>query len=142
MVLRVKPTPTRFLTNSLYTPVGNTPMHSIPSVTPVRQPLLLLEQEFVTKASLLSSYPGVNISQVSAKSLVDAHISQRRLEPPSPNANKVAPKQHVSPNRSKKTVCSILYSQLREQGKFRPHGGAPPVIGHLAVWGCCSLKTF
>ncbi len=32
MVLRVKPTPTRFPTNSLYTLVENTPMHSISSV--------------------------------------------------------------------------------------------------------------
>ncbi len=32
MVLRVKPTPTRFATHSLYTPVGSTPMHSIPNV--------------------------------------------------------------------------------------------------------------
>ncbi len=32
MVLRVKPTPTRFPTNSLYTPMDNTPLHSIPSV--------------------------------------------------------------------------------------------------------------
>ncbi len=32
MVLRVRPTPTRFLTNSLYTPVDNTPMHSKTSV--------------------------------------------------------------------------------------------------------------
>ncbi len=28
MVLRVKPTPTRFPTNSLYTPMVNTPLHS------------------------------------------------------------------------------------------------------------------
>ncbi len=28
MVLRVKPTPTRFPTNSLYTPMDNTPLHS------------------------------------------------------------------------------------------------------------------
>ncbi len=27
MVLRVKPTPTRFPTNSLYTPMDNTPLH-------------------------------------------------------------------------------------------------------------------
>ncbi len=32
MVLRVRPTPTRFPTNSLYTPVDNTPLHSISSV--------------------------------------------------------------------------------------------------------------
>ncbi len=32
LVLRVKPTPTRFPTNSLYTPMDNTPMHSISSV--------------------------------------------------------------------------------------------------------------
>ncbi len=32
MVLRVKPTPTRFPTNSLYTPMENTPLHSILSV--------------------------------------------------------------------------------------------------------------
>ncbi len=32
MVLRVKLTPTRFPTNSLYTPMDNTPMHSISSV--------------------------------------------------------------------------------------------------------------
>ncbi len=32
MVLRVKPTPTRFPTNSLYTPMDNTALHSIPSV--------------------------------------------------------------------------------------------------------------
>ncbi len=32
MVLRVKPTPTRFPTNSLYTPMDNTPLHSISSV--------------------------------------------------------------------------------------------------------------
>ncbi len=32
MVLRVKPTSTRFPTNSLYTPMDNTPMHSITSV--------------------------------------------------------------------------------------------------------------
>ncbi len=32
MVLRVKPTPTRFPTISLYTPMDNTPLHSIPSV--------------------------------------------------------------------------------------------------------------
>ncbi len=31
-VLRVKPTPTRFPTNSLYTPMDNTPLHSISSV--------------------------------------------------------------------------------------------------------------
>ncbi len=34
MVLRVKPTPTRFPTNSLYTPIDNTPLHSISSVCP------------------------------------------------------------------------------------------------------------
>ncbi len=32
MVLRVKLTPTRFPTNSLYTPMDNTPSHSISSV--------------------------------------------------------------------------------------------------------------
>ncbi len=32
MVLRVKSTPTRFPTNSLYTPMYNTTLHSIPSV--------------------------------------------------------------------------------------------------------------
>ncbi len=32
MVLRVKPTPTRFLTNILYTPMDNSPLHSISSV--------------------------------------------------------------------------------------------------------------
>ncbi len=32
MVLRVKPTPTRFPTNSLYTPMDSTPLHSISSV--------------------------------------------------------------------------------------------------------------
>ncbi len=32
MVLRVKPTPTLFPTNSLYTPMENTPLHSISSV--------------------------------------------------------------------------------------------------------------
>ncbi len=32
MVLRVKPTPIRFPANSLYTPLGNTALHSIPSV--------------------------------------------------------------------------------------------------------------
>ncbi len=32
MVLRVKPTPTRFPTNSLNTPMDNTPLHSLPSV--------------------------------------------------------------------------------------------------------------
>ncbi len=32
MVLRVRPTSTRFPTNSLYTPMGNTPLHSISSV--------------------------------------------------------------------------------------------------------------
>ncbi len=31
-VLRVKPTPTRFPTNSLYTPMDNTPLHSISSM--------------------------------------------------------------------------------------------------------------
>ncbi len=29
MVLRVKPKPTRFPTNGLYTPIDNTPLHSI-----------------------------------------------------------------------------------------------------------------
>ncbi len=32
MVLRVKPTPIRFPTNNLYTPMDNTPLHSISSV--------------------------------------------------------------------------------------------------------------
>ncbi len=32
MVLRVKPTPTRFPINSLYTPIDNTLLHSISSV--------------------------------------------------------------------------------------------------------------
>ncbi len=32
MVLRVKPTPTRFPTNSLYTPMDNTPLHTISNV--------------------------------------------------------------------------------------------------------------
>ncbi len=32
MVLRVKPTLTRFPTNNLYTPMDNTPLHSISSV--------------------------------------------------------------------------------------------------------------
>ncbi len=32
MVLRVRPTPTRFPTNSLYTPMDNTPLHSRSSV--------------------------------------------------------------------------------------------------------------
>ncbi len=31
MVLQVKPTPTQFQTNSLYTPMDNTPLHSISS---------------------------------------------------------------------------------------------------------------
>ncbi len=35
MVLRVKPTPTRFPTNSLYTPMGNTPLHSVPQCVPL-----------------------------------------------------------------------------------------------------------
>ncbi len=32
-VLRVKPTPTRFPTRSVYTPMDNTPLHSISSVS-------------------------------------------------------------------------------------------------------------
>ncbi len=32
MLLRVKPAPTRFPTNSLYTPMDNTPLNSISSV--------------------------------------------------------------------------------------------------------------
>ncbi len=32
MVLRVMATPTRFQTNSLYTPMDSTPLHSIPSL--------------------------------------------------------------------------------------------------------------
>ncbi len=32
MVLPIKPTPTRFPTNSHYTPMDNTPLHSISSV--------------------------------------------------------------------------------------------------------------
>ncbi len=32
MALRVKPAPTRFPTNSLYTSMGNKPLHSISSV--------------------------------------------------------------------------------------------------------------
>ncbi len=32
MILRVKPTPTRLPTNSRYTPMDNTPLHSIPNV--------------------------------------------------------------------------------------------------------------
>ncbi len=31
MVLRAKPTPTRFQTNTLYTPVVTTPLHSTPN---------------------------------------------------------------------------------------------------------------
>ncbi len=31
-VFRIKPTTTRFPTNSLYTPMGNTPLHSISSM--------------------------------------------------------------------------------------------------------------
>ncbi len=44
MVLRVKPSPSRFPTNNFFTPVDNTPLHSIPSVchpcggTAVRRP--------------------------------------------------------------------------------------------------------
>ncbi len=33
MELRVKPTPTRFQTNSLYSPMDYKPLHSIPSVS-------------------------------------------------------------------------------------------------------------
>ncbi len=36
MVLRVKPTPTRFPTNSLYNTMDNTPLHFIPSVCHLR----------------------------------------------------------------------------------------------------------
>ncbi len=36
MVLRVKPTPTRFPTNVLYTPVDNTSLHSLPYVCATR----------------------------------------------------------------------------------------------------------
>ncbi len=32
MVLRVRPTPTLFLTNSLFTPMDDTPLHSLPGV--------------------------------------------------------------------------------------------------------------
>ncbi len=32
MLLRVKPTPTRFPTNSFYTPMDNTPLHFLSSV--------------------------------------------------------------------------------------------------------------
>ncbi len=42
MVLRVKPTPTRLPTDSLYTPMDNTPLHSISSVPPGGLLLLLL----------------------------------------------------------------------------------------------------
>ncbi len=42
MVLRVKPTPTSFPTNSLYTPMGNTPLRSISSVCHPWGRLLLL----------------------------------------------------------------------------------------------------
>ncbi len=36
MVLRVRPAQTRFPANSLYTPVENTPLHSIPRVCHAR----------------------------------------------------------------------------------------------------------
>ncbi len=44
MVLRVKPTPTRFPTNILSTPVDNTILHSISCVVSERQMQMLLRQ--------------------------------------------------------------------------------------------------
>ncbi len=52
MVLRVKPTPTRFPTNSLYTPMDNTPLHSVSSVFHLWGLLLLLLFRHSAKISI------------------------------------------------------------------------------------------
>ncbi len=53
MGLRVKPTPTRFPTNNLYTPMDNTPLHFISSVC---HPLLVDHRyENVSSAPLIEN---------------------------------------------------------------------------------------
>ncbi len=47
MVLRIKPSPTRFPTNSLYTPMDNAPLHSISSVCHLWGLLSLFERKLV-----------------------------------------------------------------------------------------------
>ncbi len=57
MVIRVKPTPTRFPTNSLYIPMDNTPMHSISSVChPWGKKVLLHSRVTFSIASTIDLY--------------------------------------------------------------------------------------
>ncbi len=51
MVLRVKPTPTRLPTNSLYTPVDNTPLHFIHH--PWEAVLSAKEDQSITNSKLM-----------------------------------------------------------------------------------------
>ncbi len=55
MVLRVKPTPTRFPTNSLYTPMDNIPLHSISSVCHPGASGLLLQARGALSMTALKS---------------------------------------------------------------------------------------
>ncbi len=60
MVLRVKPTPTRLPTNSLYTPMDNTHLHSISSVCHPWGPLLLFRhsgKSSITQEECLATSP-------------------------------------------------------------------------------------
>ncbi len=50
MALQIKPTPTRFPTNSLYTPMDNTPLYSISSVCHPWGKLLLLLFRYSAKS--------------------------------------------------------------------------------------------
>ncbi len=57
LVLRVKPTPTGFPTNSLYTPMDNTPLHSISTVChPWGKKVLLHSRVIFSLASIINLY--------------------------------------------------------------------------------------
>ncbi len=77
MVPRVKPTPNRFPTNSRYIPMGNTPLHFIPSVC-----CRALENALVVavEASTPKAYPRVVLASASTLVVVVIVVEAQHLD--------------------------------------------------------------
>ncbi len=82
----------------------------------------------MTKAPILYTSPGVHVSQVPANEILGrrSHLAAK-VGAAGPQCKRSGTQATCETRPVKKAACSILFSQLREQGKFRPHGGAPSV---------------
>ncbi len=143
MVLRVKPTPTRFPTNSLYTPMENTPLHSISSEC---RPWLAYAREGrarslneLTLGTDWFSRPHGEVSRTS-----QASPAFNSLKPPKYALICYIPRLHASIYPFFTQEFSHRQSWLVSRPQHQredPFGTPPPYSGLLTVSWSCKRKV-